>query len=118
MAYISIISENDKVYKSVILELRTGKQFEFKSGDLVKDWFQAKKKYVDYADDELYLQHLSSVDNFMMKTDMYESAWLLYGSEGENPRLVYEFDEKGWEIIVTKGTKLTWEDLKQKCKLI
>ena len=41
----------------------------------------------------------------------FDSAWFVW--DNDNPRLVYEYDERGWEMFVPKGTKPTWEELKE-----
>lgn len=99
-------------YKSVIIYNRKNEKFVFDSGDFVKDWYNAKKKYVEMADDELYLRHSSSVDHFIMDGAKFDSAWLVFGSEGDNPQLEYKYSDKGWEMFVNKDTTPTWEELK------
>lgn len=102
----------DLGYKGVELITRNKHTFKFESGNFVKDWFEAKKKYIDFAEDELFLSHSSSVNHFIMDGANFDSAWLIWDNDTTNPRLVYEFDENGWEMFVPKGTKPTWEELK------
>lgn len=102
------------IYESVYLYLRTGKETLFKSGNFVKDWFNAKKKFMEVSDNEGYLSASSTVDQFIMDGAPYESAYLVF--KDDNPELVYEYDEKGWEMFVEKGTRPTWEELKKLCK--
>lgn len=121
MAVISIKytgKDIDIKYESVIITRRTGEEYIFNSGDFVKDWFSAKKKYINIAYDELYLLQSSSVDNFIMDGAKYDSAWLMYGPDGETPHLVYQSEEAdgGWEIFVNPGTTPTWEEHKKQCK--
>lgn len=119
MAFITIqYAENGREhpleYKGVKLVSRKDKEYLFNSGNFVKDWYDAKKQFVDMASDELYLTHSSSVDHFIMDggNDIVDSAWLVWDDDGDNARLVYEYTDKGWEIFVPKGTKPTWEELK------
>ena len=115
MAYIDVKyrgKDTSLVYEWVKLTTRKDKEFIFKSGNFVKDWYEAKGKFVELAHDELYLTQLSSVDHFIMDGANFDSAWLVWDNDGENPRLVYEFTEHGWEMFVPKGTKPTWEELK------
>jgi len=101
------------VYENVYLYLRTGKEILF-SGNFVKDWYNAKKKFMEVSDKEGYLSASSSVDQFIMDGAPYDSAYLIF--KDDIPELVYEYDEKGWEMFVEKGTKPTWEELKKLCK--
>ena len=103
-------------YQHVYLTLRTGKRFEFNSGDFPKDWFMAKKKYIHHADNELFLSHSSSVDHFIMDGAEFDSAWLVWNEKDEDPELVYKQTDDGWEMFVPKDTKPTWESHKKNCK--
>lgn len=113
MAYITIkyTGKNDTLqYNGVEMVTRNDHKYEYNSGNFVKDWYDAKKKFLDFASDELFLNHSSSVDHFIMDGANFDSAWFVW--DKDDPRLVYEFDEKGWEMFVPKGTKPTWEELK------
>ncbi len=115
------------VYESVYLHTRDEK-FEFKSGDFVKDWFQAKMKYAnELQDKEPYLSGSSTCDHFHMDGAEYDSAYL-HIEEGKgvlkyidrsDPNHIFtqrEIYEDGWEMFVEPGTKPTWEELKEICK--
>lgn len=105
----------DLQYKLVYLKRRTGQVLLFDSGYFPKDWYDAKKKYISYADDELSLMGSSSCDQFITDGAEFDSAWLLWDKDVSNPRLVYEYTEDGWEMFVDKGTTPTWDELKEKC---
>lgn len=115
MAFISVKyrgKNTSLVYEGVVLTTRKDKEFLFNSGNFVKDWYEAKGKYIELASDELYLTQLSAVDHFIMDGANFDSAWLVWEGDAENPKLVYEFTEQGWEMFVPKGTQPTWEELK------
>ena len=115
------------VYESVYLRTRD-ENFEFKSGDFVKDWFQAKMKYAkELQDKEPHLSGSSTCDHFHMDGAEYDSAYL-HIEEGKgvlkyidrsDPNHIFtqrEIYEDGWEMFVEPGTKPTWEELKEICK--
>ena len=111
------VTENPVDYKNVYLHFCGGdKEFIFDSGNFVKDWYDAKKKFVEFHEDEVSLGASSSVDQFIMDGAPYESAYLVFKNDDDNGELVYEYDEKGWEMFVPKGIKPTWEQLKEMCK--
>ena len=57
---------NDMVYDSV--RLHTSKEdFIFKSGNFVKDWYDANKKYNEVMDDEPHLSASSDCNHFQWK---------------------------------------------------
>jgi len=103
-------------YKHVYLHLCSDKEFLFESGDFVKDWFNAKKKFLDVYDEEMHLSSSSSVDHFIMDGAPYDSAYLVFQDKNDIGELTYEFDKEGWEMFVPKGTKPTWVELKKFCK--
>lgn len=117
MALIGIIYDdrNALSYEGVkISETFTDKQYIFNSGDFPSDWFNAKKLYIcDIQHREMFLSGLSSCDHFFFDgaDELYDSAW--FTMDGETPKLVYEYNEKGWEMFVHKGTTPTWEELKK-----
>lgn len=105
-------------YHSVYLYLSSDEEYIFDTGDFTKDWFNAKKKFLDVHERELRLAKSSSVDHFIMDGAPYDSAYLIINDENDVGELSYnqnDFD-KGWEMFVHKGTTPTWEELKQSCK--
>jgi hypothetical protein len=104
------------------------KKFEFKSGDFVKDWFQAKMKYAkELQDKEPHLAGSSTCDHFHMDGAEYDSAYLhiendkgvLKYIDRTDPNYIFtqrDIYEDGWEMFVDPGTKPTWEELKERCK--
>ena len=123
--YQNIIS-NDMVYKSVTLSLNNDK-FIYDSGNFVKDWFEAKKKFIDEMDNELHLSTNSTVNHFQSDGGNFDSGYL-HVVDGK-PVLKYldtnelnyfitqkEIYENGWEYFVPNGTQPTWEELKEICK--
>ena len=114
--------ENDEIiehpidYKTVYLHLSNDKEILFESGNFVKDWFHAKKKFLEVHEEEMHLSASSSVDHFIMDGAPYDSAYLVFKDEGDVGELTYEYDDKGWEMFVEKGTKPTWDELKKYCK--
>jgi hypothetical protein len=104
-------------YKEVYLHLcGNDKEWIFDSGNFVKDWFEAKKKFLEFHKEEVSLGASSSVDHFIMDGAPYDSAYLVFKDDGDIGELTYEYDEKGWEMFVEKGTRPTWDELKKYCK--
>lgn len=103
-------------YKHVYLYFCSDKEHIFDSGDFVKDWYNAKKKFLEFIDDEVRLAGSSSVDQFIMDGAPYDSAYLVFKDNNDIGEFVYEFDEQGWEMFVPKGTTPTWEEYKEMCK--
>jgi len=103
-------------YRSVILYLSSNEEFIFESGYFPKDWYQAKKKFLEVADEELYFLHSSSVDHFIMDGAPFDSVWVVFDDDEGNAHLEYTDIGKGWELFVDKGTQPTWEELKKLCK--
>lgn len=117
---------NNMVYKSVTLSLNNDK-FIYDSGNFVKDWFEAKKKFIDEMDNELHLSTSSTVNHFQSDGGNFDSGYL-HVVDGK-PVLKYldttelnyfitqkEIYENGWEYFVPNGTQPTWEELKEICK--
>ena len=113
-------------YESVRLHTRKEK-FVFNSGNFVKDWYDAKKKYMEIMDEEPYLSASSSVNHFQWDGGKFDSAYLhnvdekpvLKYVDESNPNYLYtqmDVYEKGWEFFVPEGTKPTWEELKEMCE--
>lgn len=116
--------ERPILYECVTLRV-SGENYEFNSGDFIKDWALAKKKFTEF-EDEGYFSHSSSVDHFIMDGAEYDSAYLhvengipilKYLDRSEKDWLWTQRDvyENGWEYFVPKGKKLTWEELKEYC---
>lgn len=120
----NIIGNNMK-YKSVYIHTNK-KQYKFKSGNFIKDWFDAKKKYMEIMDKEPYLSGSSTCDHFQGDGGKFDSAYL-HVIDGE-PVLKYVDHSdpdwwrnqcdifEGWEFFVPEGTQPTWEELKKMCK--
>lgn len=108
--------EEPIVYKQVSLYLSNDEEFFFNSGDFVKDWYFAKKKFLEFADSEYDLVHSSSLDHFIMDGAPYDSAYLVYDENTDGAHLEYDYNEKAWEMFVNQGTRPTWEELKKYCK--
>ena len=116
--------KNTIIYHGVTLRV-SGENHKFNSGDFIKDWAFAKKKFVEY-DNEFHFSHSSSVDHFFMDGAEYDSAYLHV--EDGIPVLKYldktdpnyllsqiKIYEDGWEYFVPKGSNFTWEELKNYC---
>ena len=111
-------------YKGVTLSI-AGEEYEFNSGDFVKDWAFAKKKFASLKS-EPHFSHSSSVNHFIMDGAQYDSAYahiinaevVLKYVDTSDPNYLStqrEIYEDGWEFFVPKGSKFTWEDLKKYC---
>jgi hypothetical protein len=129
---IEIDPSDPRYFKYVSVYLHTIKEdFEFKSDNFVKDWYDAKKKYMKIMDEEPFLSASSNVNHFQSDGGKFDSAYL-HIVEGE-PVLKYcieddslemmeklilnrEIYEKGWEFFVPENTQPTWEELKEMCK--
>jgi hypothetical protein len=117
--------ENPIKYKGVYIHLTDGTELNFKTKDFVKDWYDAKKKFInELSDTEPYLGASSSVNHFIMDGAKFDSAYL-HITEGDKPILKYidRTDEKwyltdidsGIEFFVKEGTTPTWEELRELC---
>lgn len=111
------------IYKHVYLYVKN-KETTFNSGNFVKDWFDAKKMYLDIQDKEPYLSASSSCDDFVSDGAKFDSAYL-HMEDDDTPVLKY-LDKSidslkqqdiwdGWEFFVPEGTTPTWEELKKMC---
>jgi hypothetical protein len=105
-------------YKSV--DIRYGAKFDktkvFDSGDFVKDWYDCNKFIITKLyEKEFHFSNSSSVDNFIMDGAPYRSAYLK--TTETTAELVYEhdFNDRGIEFFVKKGTKPTWNELRVLC---
>jgi hypothetical protein len=119
--------EHEIGYQNVYLHTGKG-EFIYDSEDFVKDWFNAKKKYVEVMDEEPWLSGSSSCDHFITDGAKFDSAYLHTDAEG-NPELRYidysdenwlsnqrHVYENGWEMFVNQGETPTWKELSEYCK--
>ena len=120
--------ESPLKYKSVYVYTkgpRGGyKRLTFGSGNFIKDWFNAKKKYtLELQKTDPYLAGSSCVDHFFMDGANYDSAYLhiiddkpvLKYIDRTKPDRYKSDDVNGSEFFVEEGTTPTWEELKQIC---
>lgn len=114
--------KNTIIYHGVTLRVYN-ENHEFNSGDFVKDWASALKKFVEFENDPR-LSHSSSVDHFFMDGAEYDSAYLhviddepiLKYIDKSDPNYLWtqsEIYENGCEYFVPKGSNFTWEELKK-----
>ena len=102
-------------------------EYVFESGNFVKDWYDAKKKYIEIQSDDPYLSGSSTCDHFQMDGAKFDSGYLHF--ENDEPVLKYvdmsdpnylftqrEIYQDGWEFFVPEGTQPTWVELKEMCK--
>lgn len=129
MAVIGINYKNNgkKIkYESVYLFYESNKEIIFKSGDFVKDWYDAKKKYITELMDNEFLSGSSSCDHFIMDGAKYDSAYLhiiddkpvLKYVDTTDPYYLFsqhEIFENGTEFFVEENTQPTWSELKKIC---
>ncbi len=119
---VTLRARNKKVKSGSVTKI-------YNSGDFVKDWYNAKRYYIRYAqDDDPHFSHSSSVDHFFMDGANFTPAYLhvvdeLYVENGEAKKrrigvLKYHGDEpkqevvEGFEYFIPKGRRWTWEELK------
>ena len=104
-------------YKSVYVFYGNGKREEkiFDSGDFVKDWYDYRKFLIqELSEKEHAFCNSSTVDHFIMDGAPYDSAYLIIKNKKGELYYGNEFYEKGIEFFVNKGTKPTWQELKDK----
>ena len=119
----NVIGEIPIVYESVELSISGSDRIIFSSSNFIKDWYDAKKKYLENDEDPVFC-HSSSVDHFFMDGAKYDSAYL-HVVDG-SPVLKYLDRTKedwyldpigeGWEFFVNEGETPTFEELKEFCK--
>lgn len=110
-------------YESVYIHCSSGKKHIFNSGDFVKDWYDALKKFITEILESL--SHSSTCDHFQGDGGKFDSAFL--HMIDDKPVLKYlDTSEENWihtqrdvydggvEFFVDEGTQPTWEDLKEK----
>ena len=100
-------------YKQVYLTLGDETKFEFKSGDFVKDWYEAKKKFLEFHKTENGLTLSPSVDQFIEDGAEYSVGFITIANG--TPEFSYEA-VRGWPMFVKKGTKPNWKEYKEYCK--
>jgi len=119
MSFTSINYEEPQpeTYKSVEIFDVNDKKTLFESGDFVKDWYDRIKFLIYELENEPFHMGSSSIDHFIMDGAPFDSAYLKLDKD-ENPYLDYEFDyeNRGTEFFVEKGTTPTWEELREICK--
>lgn len=89
----------------------------FNSGSLPKDWYCAKKYFVELCEQNTVtpvLKHLSSVNRFMQDggNTFIDYAWLDY----DGLFLHYDQEQGGWPFFVDKNRRPDWNGLKQLAK--
>lgn len=104
--------EKDLGYKHVSVYHGSDKHQYFKSGDFVKDWYDATK-FVIYLDGEFHHCNSSSVDHFIMDGAEFDSMYL--GFDDEQGKTVLSTEYGGIELFVKKGTTPTWDELRELC---
>ena len=113
-------------YKSVYIHCANKKNSrQFKSSNFVKDWYDAKKYYInELQDKEPYLGGSSTCDHFFMDGAEYDSAYLhivdergvlKYPNYADPHWYMSEDVTNGIEFFVETGTKPTWEELREIC---
>lgn len=114
------------VYHHVYLYTQKGEEI-FNSGNFIKDWFDAKKRYLEIQDQEPYLSGSSTCDHFQMDGAKFDSGYLhivdnkpvLKYVDTTDPNYLFtqrDIYEDGWEFFVPEGTQPTWEELREMCK--
>ena len=101
-------------YESVSVWYENGDKEEiFKSGDFVKDWYDATK-FTLHLEGEFAHSNSSSVDHFIMDGAPFDSMYLDFDDEKQVAYLSSEYNG-GVELFVKKGTTTTWEELREMC---
>lgn len=89
----------------------------FDTGNFVKDWFNLVKYVItELYEIESYFTGSSTVDHFFMDgaDELYDVAFLKTDGDVE---LIYEKSSVDYvKLYVPKGTKPTWNELKDMCK--
>lgn len=104
-------------YKSIEIHYDSLKQKKmFDSGNFVKDWFNLIKFVItELNNTELHITGSSTIDHFFMDgaDKLYDEAYL----NTDDIELVYNFSSNDQcKLYVPKGTKPTWNELKEMCK--
>jgi len=112
-------------YESVFISCTDGKEFIFDSGDFVKDWYDAIKKFITEVGESL--SHSSTCNHFQGDGGKFDSGYL--HMIDDKPILKYlDTSEENWsltqkdvyedgiEFFVPEGTEPTWGELKEMCE--
>ena len=110
-------------YHHVYLYTRD-KNIIFNCGDIICDWYYAKKYYLTNCVDNEGFSHSSSVDSIFFDGVKLNFSYFHY--ENDEPILKYPNKTKeywyddpiidGWEMFVPEDEEWTWEQLKEYCK--
>jgi len=112
---------------NVSIKVTTGdKTYEFNSGNVIKDWYDMRKKMINgkIECEDGYFIHSSSVDHFFQDGAPYDSGYLhiidgkgvLKYHDRTNPNWWMDDSiEKGLEFFVPENTTPTWEELRKLC---
>jgi len=107
-------------YKSVRISYNFNKNEKiFDSGDFVRDWYDCNKFIIFEMSDSEPIANSSSVNHFIMDGAPFISAYLKPKDKNNIDWFLdyeYDFQYQGIEFFVNKGTKPTWEELKDYCK--
>jgi len=113
--------------KNVSIKVTTrDKLYEFNSGNVIKDWYDMKKKILngEIVSDTGYFVHSSTVDHFFMDGALVDSGYLhiiddkpvLKYHDRSDPNWWKDASvEKGFEFFVPENTTPTWEELRKLC---
>ena len=112
-------------YESVCIHTTLKGEIIFDSGNFVKDWYDAIKKFITELTENL--SHSSSCDHFISDGAKFDSAYLhiiddkpilKYLNKSNDNWINTEMDvyENGIEFFVKEGTTPTWKELKEMCE--
>ena len=111
----------------VSIYVHSGDQdYEFNSGNFIKDWYDMNKKIIheEIKSDNGYWSHSSTVDHFIMDGAPYDSAYLhiiddigvLKYYDRTDPNWWMDNETgKGIEFFVPENTTPTWDELREMC---
>lgn len=105
-------------YESIYLRESNPEKKEtlFNSGDFVKDWYDLiKYVVVNNTHDNEHVMGSSTADHFFMDgaDELYDEAYL--HDDGNGHDLHYDYKPNCLRLYVHKGTKPTWNELKELC---
>jgi len=102
--------DNNIIYNYVYLHT-SNNEFIFNSGNFLKDWYDANKKYFnDQYKFEFHFFYSTSVSDFNEDNKDFEMVYLVL--EDEKQKLLYQTRNEHIKMFVPKGQVLTWEQLK------
>jgi len=112
-------------YESVYIYLDDKTELLFDTGDFVKDWYDAIKKFITGIPESL--SHSSTCNHFQGDGGKFDSGYLhmvddkpilKYLDTSEENWLYTQKDiyEGGIEFFIPEGTQPTWEELKEMCE--